>query len=344
MRSSYEMLAGRKTVECVKIAASLDQIAAVLEETANGFVNTHIKAFTDDRDGTAQFDIISHFTPRLLSDFTVERIVRATPLYAQTIMTCVTTDRQAATSGRLDLTFGPRPIVVLEHTDDYTVLEYDLDDLDIERTFNKSGAIGYQSLALAAAAAGIDLQYDPEPMMTLRNGLNAMKKAFGDWEKVPKEEWEKRAEKRIEAAEEIERKEKEDRRRLVEEAKAAVIEGVEQGRYASYNEARADLDFKHDIVATAWRLTKKERAEAYWRNHAEDRIIIDATVSKLKSDLADSKSRETSLREELASLTGFFKGRKRQEVAAKIEAEASKQEDLQKQIDALNAKFETMPE
>lgn len=344
MRSSLDLLLGRKTVECLKFNASFDAIKAVLEETASNYMNTSLRIYEDPRDGIAQISINSNFTPKLLDDFIVERIARATPLYPRTILSSVMTDRESASSGMLNGSFGPKPILILEHTDDYTVIEYDLDDLDVTQTFDKSRAFGYQAVALAAAAAGINLQYEPEPMMTVRDGVNAIKKAFADWEKVPKKEWEQRAEKRALAGEEAERKEKEERQKIIEEAKKAVVDGVAQGKYESCNEARADLDFKPDIIAAAWRQTKKERAEAYWSAHSADRIVIDATVSRLKSDLASSKHRESSYREELASLTGFFKGRKRQELAANIEMETSKQEELQKQIAALNAKFETMPE
>ena len=336
-------LEGRKTVVCVRVAASLDRINEVLEETASNYINTSIKLFGDQSDGTATINICSHFTPRLLDDFTVERIARATPFYPQTILSSVMADREAAATGRLDRGFGPGPIFVLDHAEDYTVFEYDLDDLDKKPSFDKTRALGYQSLVLAAVAAGINLRYDPEPMMTMRDGLNAIQKVFGDWEKLPKKEWERKAKERIQAAKENEQKEKERRSKLIEEAKAVIVKGVEKGKYTSVNESIADLEYDDSIVRAAWRRVHEEIVKAYWRRHSEKRARIEADISQAKSELASSKSRESSLREELASLSGLFKGKKRREVAELIERETVKQEEPQKRIESLSAKFDTMP-
>ena len=336
-------LEGRKTVECVKIDASLDKIRAVLEEAASSFVNTTVKLHEDLSDGTATIDIHSNYTPRLLDEFTVEKIARATPLYPRTILSSVMSDREAAAKGMLNGGFGAGLMFVLEHTEDFSVIEYDLDDMDRKNSFDSARAFGYQSLVLAAAAAGINLQYEPEPMMTMRDGLNAIKKAFGNWEKVPKEEWEQRAKERTRAAEEIKRKEKERRAILVKEAKEAIVAGFQRGEYETYNEARAALDYEPTIVAAAWRTGQAEIVKAYWQGHPVKRSHIEAEISQMKASLTSSKSREDGLREELASLTGLFKGRKRREITALIAKESAKQEDLQKKIDSLSATFDAVP-
>ncbi|MEE0845721.1 MAG: hypothetical protein U0L71_05950 [Eggerthellaceae bacterium] len=333
-----------KTVECIKVGLSLNSIKEILESCARNYINAKIHVSEDAKDGTASIVVDSPFTPKLLDDYLVEKIVRATPLYAETVMKCVLTDREIAERGGLGLSGGGM-VYIPEYTDSYTVIEFDLDCLDRKPSFfGGERAIGFQTLKLCAAAAGFELEYEPEPGMTLRDALNAIKEATDSWEKVKRAEWEHRAELRMQAARKKEQEEKEKRRKLIKEAKTIVIKGVEQGKYESCNEAIADLDIESSIVGAAWRGTKKERAEAYWNSHPERRLQIEASLSQAKSDLSVSRHCESDLRKELESLTGWFKGKKRREIVAKIEAEAAKQEQLQKKVDKLSSQFESMPE
>lgn len=68
-----------------------------------------------------------------------------------------------------------------------------------------------------------------------------------------------------------------------------------------------------------------------------ERSEIESEIDQLESKLEASKSLDTSLREELTSLTGLFKGRKHREIISKIEAETAKQEAIQKRIESLTS-------
>ncbi len=336
----------KKTVNCIKAGLSLDEIKTILERAADGFATSSVKTVPYEDSGTATIEIRTIFIPQPLEDSIFERIASATPLYARTALKCFLADREAAESGRLGTSWAF--LQVLELAEDHTVFEYDLDSLDYEPLFLPTSAAGYPVLSMHAAAAGINLEYQPEPILTLRAAIKALESNARSWEKVSRKQYEDDANRRIaaaEAEEERKRREKQERRaKLVAAAKSAIVDGVLKGKYASKNEAEADLDFASDIISLAWRQTAEERAKAYWRCHSEERSEIESEIDQLKSKIESSKSLETSLREKLASLTGFFKGGKRREVTAEIEAETAKREKMEQRIEMLASRFETMPE
>lgn len=336
---------GRKTIECVKVGLPLDRIMDAFKQIAASNGNASVKAYEMEDEGTATITFISYFVPKLLSDFTVECIARMTPLHPSAILKAMMADRAAAAKGRLGDARGS--IYVLEHTSEYSVIEYDLDELDRAPYFEQWGATGFPVLKVHAAAAGINLEYDPEPYLTLGDALSALKRVSGIWEKVSREEWENRAEKRILAAEERHRRWEEEQQRLVAEAKPKIVEGVASGRFETRNEAIAALEYEHNIVVAAWNGTKSERAEAYWNAHPEKRKEIESEISELESKLKESKSKEADMRKEIAYLTSslsfLIKGKRIQQLHSGIAEEENRQTLLQEKIKDLQSSFDTMP-
>ena len=336
---------GRKTVECVKVGLSLDGIVDTFKQIAASNENASVKTYEAEDEGTACITFISYFVPKLLSDFTVECIARMTPLHPSAILKAMLTDRAAAAEGRLGDARGS--VYVLEHTSEYSVIEYDLDELDRAPYFEKWGATGFPVLKVHAAAAGISLEYDPEPYLTLGDALNVLKRVSGIWEKVSREEWESRAKGRILAAEERHRRWEEERQRLIAEAKPKIVEGVASGRFETRNEAIAALEYEHNIVVAAWNGTESERAEAYWKTHPEKRREIENKISELESKLKESKSKEADMRKEIAYLTSslafLVKGKRIQQLHSGIAEEENRQTLLQEKIKDLQSSFDTMP-
>ena len=336
---------GRRTIECVKVGLPLDGIVDAFKQIAASNGNASVKTYEAEDEGTAIITFISYFIPKLLSDFTVECIARMTPLHPSTILKVMMTDRAAAAEGRLGDARGS--IYVLEHNSEYSVIEYDLDELDRAPCFEQWGATGFPVLKVHAAAAGINLEYDPEPYLTLGDALSALKRVSGIWEKASREEWEDRAEKRISAAEERHRRWEEEQQRLVAEAKPKIVEGVASGRFETRNEAIAALEYEHNIVVAAWNGTKAERAAAYWKAHPEKRKEIEVKISELESKLKESKSKETDMRKEIAYLTGslafLVRGKRLKQLHSGIAEEEDRQALLQKKIEKLQSSFDAMP-